>query len=331
MSLTVPGLSRRAFLRAGAMAGGALAVTKLSPVFAQSAPAASIGLALYTVRDLMEHDFEGVLAKVAAIGYQEVETANGFNNMSPKAFRAMLDKYKLKCVSTHTTPVLGTDLEKQWEGFQTMGIQYSREPAPPRPPRAPGVSLGQYMNRNSFLEVEAFGPLQPRLKIEAAQRRAASINEQAKLASKFGIKLFIHNHTGEFERLLDSPKTEMDIYLEETDPALVTLQLDLGWTRIAGVDPLELFKKNPGRYELWHIKDVVGLKTVNPTLSPNERTSSMAFTPVGRGQIDWRPYFAQAELAGMKHFFVEQDNASTFGDSLAAARVSYESLKKIRS
>jgi sugar phosphate isomerase/epimerase len=279
----------------------------------------------------MEHDFEGILAKVAAIGYEEVETANGFNNMSPKAFRALLDKYKLKCPSTHTAPVLGTDLEKQWEGFQIMGIQYSREPNPPRAPRAPGVSLGQYMNRNSFFEVEAFGPLQPRLKIDDAKRRAAKINAEAKTSAKFGIKLFIHNHTGEFEPLLDSPKTEWDIYLEETDPALVTLQLDLGWARIAGVDPIDLFRKSPGRYELWHIKDVVGLKTVNPALSPNERTASMAFTPVGRGQIDWRPYFAQAELAGMKHFFVEQDNASTFGDSLAAARVSYESLKKIRS
>ena len=277
----------------------------------------------------MEHDFEGILAKVAAIGYQEVETANGFNNMSPKAFRTLLDKNKLKCPSTHSAPVLGADLEKQWEGFQTMGIQYSREPAPPRAPRPPGASLGQYMNRNSFFEVEAFGPLQPRQKLDAVKRRAANINEQARISTKFGIKLFIHNHTGEFEPLLDSTKTEWDIYLEETDPTLVTLQLDLGWARIAGVDPIELFRKTPGRYELWHIKDVVGLKTVNPALPPNERTASMAFTPVGRGQIDWGPYFAQAELAGMKHFFVEQDNASTFGDSLAAARVSHESLTKL--
>jgi sugar phosphate isomerase/epimerase len=288
-----------------------------------------IGLALYTVRDLMEHDFERVLGKVAAIGYREVEPANGFNDMSPKAFRAMLDKYKLKCPSTHSAPVLGSDLERQWEGFQAIGIQYSREPTAPRPPRAPGVSLGQYMNRNSFLEVEAFGPVQPRLKIDDAKWRAAKLNEQGKLSAKFGIKLFIHNHTGEFEKLVDSPKTEWDIYLEETDPSLVTFQLDLGWARIAGVDPIDLFKKSPGRYELWHIKDLVGLKTVNQSLSPNERTSSMAFTPVGRGQIDWRPYFAQAELAGMKHFYVEQDNASTFGDSLAAARVSYESLAQI--
>ncbi len=328
MALSRVGVSRRDVMLTGLSAGGLLAA---GGALAQPALRAKIGLALYTVRDLMERDFERILARVAAIGYTEVETANGFNNMTPKAFRAMLDKYKLKLPSTHSTPTIGPDLERQWADFATMGVQYSREPNAPRPPRDPSVSLGQYKTRNSFFEVEAFGPDQPRQTREAVQRRCARINDWAKVSMKHGIKLFIHNHTGEFEPLLDSKQCEYNIFLEELDPALTTLQLDIGWALIAGVDPLAMFAKNPGRYELWHIKDEVGLKTVDRSLSPNARTASMAFTPVGRGQIQWRQYFDQANLAGMKHFFVEQDNASTFGDSLAAARVSHEQLLKILS
>jgi sugar phosphate isomerase/epimerase len=104
------------------------------------------------------------------------------------------------------------------------------------------------------------------------------------------------------------------------------MQLDLGWTYIAGVDPLNLFKAHPGRFELWHIKDGFGLKTVNPSLGPNARVSSMALVPVGTGHIDFKPVFAQASHAGLKHFVIEQDNAAAWGDSLAAARVSYHNL-----
>ena len=113
---------------------------------------------------------------------------------------------------------------------------------------------------------------------------------------------------------------------EETDPALVTMQLDVGWAYIAGIDPIALFTAHPGRFELWHIKDVFGLRTVNPSLGPNARVSSMAIVPVGTGPIDFTPVCAQASLAGLKHFAVEQDNAAAWGDSLAAARVSYHNL-----
>jgi sugar phosphate isomerase/epimerase len=107
------------------------------------------------------------------------------------------------------------------------------------------------------------------------------------------------------------------------------MQLDIGWVYVAGLDPLELFRKNPGRYELWHIKDVFGLKTVNPELSPNQRQSSMAFGPVGTGHIDFKKVFSGAGIAGLKHFAIEQDNAAVWGDSLAAARVSYQNLQTI--
>ena len=347
-------LPRRTFLLQTAGLGGAAVFAGASfraPAQTAAAPdwKQRIGIAFYTVRDLMASNYEGIVAKLAEIGYKEVEPASGYNNMDPKSFRAMLDRYGLKMPSTHTDYPNGTgaELERQLEAQQIMGLRYTEirpAPGPGRKPGSPpprlgpgGVPLppGAYYNTatgivyNSFKELGAFGPNQPRVTLESVKKRAAELNANGKIAKKFGIKLFVHNHTGEFEKLLDSDQTTYDVLLAETDPDLVVMQIDIAWTYIAGVDPIELFKKNPGRYELWHIKDVFGLKTVKPGLSPNERVSSMAFAPVGAGQIDHKTLFNHAKLAGLKHFVVEQDNAACFGDSLAAARLSYENLKAI--
>jgi sugar phosphate isomerase/epimerase len=256
----------------------------------------------------------------------------------------------------------GADLERMLEGFQVMGIKYTEiqsggargggagagaaargaTPAGARGAAAGGpagrpanLPPGAYYDagtgivHNAFKETEAFGPYQPPVPLDSVKRRAAELNANGKIAQKFGLKMLVHNHTGEFEKLTDSPRTTYDVLLEETDPALVTMQIDLGWTYIAGVDPLALFKAHPGRFELWHVKDVFGLKTVNPSLGPNKRVSSTALVPVGSGHIDWKPVFAQAALAGLKHFVVEQDNAAAWGDSLAAARVSFQNLAAV--
>jgi sugar phosphate isomerase/epimerase len=337
-------LLRRSFLKEAAFAATAAFAGGQTRARAQVSPAwkAQIGLALYTVRDLMATDFEGILAKVAQMGYKEIEPANGYNNMNPKAFRAMLDRYGLRMPSTHTNyPTTGPELERQLEAQQMMGLKYTEivsagtRSTPAGADRRPAAEPGAYYNpathvvHNSFKEVAAFGPYQPPAKLDSVKRRAAELNANGKIAGKFGIKLFVHNHTGEFERLGDDDRTSYDVLLAETDPELVTMQLDIGWAYIAGVDPIAMFQKNPGRYELWHIKDVFGIKTVDPKLSPNQRVNSMAFAPVGVGQIDYKKVFDHAGMAGLKHFFVEQDNAASFGDSLAAARVSFENLSKV--
>src|SRR4029079_18760448 len=193
-------------------------------------------------------------------------------------------------------------------------------------PRGAYFNPGTGAVHDAFTEAEAFGPYQPPEPLDTVKRRAAQLNASGRIAQKIGMKLLVHNHTGEFEKLTDSPRTTYDVLLAETDPSLVTMQLDIGGTYIAGVDPIALFKAHPGRFELWHIKDVFGLKTVNPSLGPNARVSSMALVPVGTGHIDFKPVFAQSQLAGLKHFVIEQDNAAAWGDSLAAARVSFQNL-----
>jgi hypothetical protein len=133
-------------------------------------------------------------------------------------------------------------LERQLEGHQVMGIKYTEiraaSPAPgpstPDPRRPATLPPGAYFDagtgrvRNAFKETEAFGPYQPPVSLESVKRRAAQFNADGKVATKFGMKVLVHNHTGEFEKLADSPRTTFDILLEDTDPALVTFQLDLG-------------------------------------------------------------------------------------------------------
>ena len=114
--------NRRTFLKAMAAYGGAMALS------AEAAPPdwkTQVGLELYTVRDLLPKDYEGTVAKVAEIGYKEVEPATDYAGKDPKAFRAMLDRYGLSAPSTHVGATDGPGLEKQLEGFQIMGIRYT--------------------------------------------------------------------------------------------------------------------------------------------------------------------------------------------------------------
>ena len=126
---------RRGFLKdvaligGAAMAAGSLTETLLSAQGAAPAGGANwrqqVGLELFTVRNMLPKDYEGTLAKIAAIGYKEIEPADPYNNhMDPKAYRAMLDKHGLTMPSTHSGATEGPGLEKELEGFQIMGLKY---------------------------------------------------------------------------------------------------------------------------------------------------------------------------------------------------------------
>ena len=291
-------MDRRAFLAAS---GAGLLLAQTAPEWKRQ-----IGLELYTVRDLLPKDYEGTLAKVAEIGYKEVEPATNYANMEPKQFRAMLDKFGLSAPSTHVGATDGPDLEKQLAGFRIMGIKYTEI-------RGGGPGGGAPQSE------------------ESVKRTAQQINKHGETVRKFGMKMLIHNHTEEFQPLPGSSLRPYDILLAETDPALVAMQLDIGWASVAGQNVLEMFQKHPGRFELWHVKDARGIKTMSPQMTQQERHRAAMLVPVGQGDVDYKPIFAAAGQAGMKHFCVEQDNAADWGDSVAAARVSYQNLVKILS
>jgi sugar phosphate isomerase/epimerase len=87
-----------------------------------------------------------------------------------------------------------------------------------------------------------------------------------------------------------------------------------------------MFKRNPGRYELWHVKDAVGIRPRTPEMSLSDRRRMSYFVPAGLGQVDLATVFANANIAGLKHIGIEQDNPASWGDSLSAARVNYNNV-----
>lgn len=106
------------------------------------------------------------------------------------------------------------------------------------------------------------------------------------------MKLAYHNHDFEFKKF--GNQTGYDILLQETDKKLVDFELDLYWAVRSGNDPLQLFKANPGRFTMWHVKDM-------------DKSKADWNTEIGEGSIDFKAIFAESKLSGMKHFFVEQE------------------------
>ena len=354
------GKSRREFLKDAARYAGALSTAgyaaNLGVPFARAAQGGGapdwtkqVGLELFTVRDQMTDpkSYEATLAKVAEIGYKEIELAGGYAGLNPaveadaKKFRALIDSYGLSMPSTHSGASEGPDLEKQLAGFQIMGIQYAgisspsngrgrgRGPGGGAPP--PAAPTGGMDDRRQYRlgMAPGAGPLRmgSAQTVDDVKRTAAEYNRHGEMGKKFGIKMLIHNHTMEFQPCSDNPNlTPHDILLSETDPELVVIQLDIGWATVAGKNVVEMFQKHPGRFALWHVKDATGLKHMTPDMDENARMLAATIVPIGEGEIDYKTIFSSAQLAGMRHFAIEQDSAAAWGDSIAAARVSYKNL-----
>ena len=264
-----------------ACAGGAISG-------ATSSRANDIGLQLYTVRDLIEKDFDGTLERVAQIGYNNVEFA-GYYNRTPEQVRATLDRLKLRSSSSH------------------IGAQLMRQDA------AAQIRIAKVIGQE-HITIPSY-PFAKDGGVDAWKQGAAEFNRWGALCKDAGLRLAYHNHAPEFAKLEGGP-TGYDVLMREADPALVDFELDLYWTVFADQDPLALFARYPGRFAMWHVKDmqmVQGAKTM---------------APVGGGTIDFRAMFARASQAGLRHFFVEHDNSSSYpGGSLASIQASYSALR----
>lgn len=321
---------RRAFLRELAVVGvSASALGCLTRVAPAGGPASNasptpltvdaIGLQLYTVGDLLRQDFGGTIEQVAAIGYKQVEFA-GYFNKSPDEVRALLDRFALKSPSTHIgMDLLRRDLPAQIHIAQVIGHEYITIP-----------SLGRSET--------------PMNTADAWKRVAAECNEMGTKVKAAGLKLAFHSHTGEFVDV-GGGKTGMDIFVTETDPSLFNFEMDLGWARVANQDPVAWFKRYPGRFRMWHIKDFENLAAAqvrqaevfrNPTVRDGVRNGGVTQAgrpaPIGAGDIDFKPILGAWRVAGLEHFFVEQDGAAQWpGGSLTAITTSYRAMRALLS
>jgi len=270
--------SRRNFLASAALLSAGVLV---SPSLLAAPKKRYIGLQLYTVRDAMAKDPAGTLAQLAKIGYNSVEGATytgsqKFYGMSAKEFAALLKRNGMIMPSSHYR--LG---EEQMNGGAVKGTMLHDWDRAVDDAAAAGV---KYMVCAYLAESE-------RGTLDHYKYVADQLNKAGERCQKAGLQLCYHNHDFEFQA--QDGQLPYDLLLA-TDKKLVKMELDLYWVSKAGKDPLDLFKQHPGRFPLWHVKDM-------------DKTPKQFFTEVGNGSIDFKKIFAQAQLAGLQYFFVEQD------------------------
>jgi len=283
--------TRRDFLKQSSLLTASLIISKEDWFFEPQ----KIGLQLYTLRNEMGKDAKGTLAKVAAQGYKTVETF-GYGNgkwfgMNAAELRAELKSLGLTTPSGHTFPAsvfLSSGWEEKW-----------------KPAVADAKAVGQEYIVVPWMEE------QYRTDINNFKKLAAVLNKAAEICKQAGIKLAYHNHDFEFAPLAGT--NGFDVLLKDTDPKLVFFEMDIYWVSKAGKDPLSFFSKYPGRFAMWHVKDM-------------DNTPQKNFTEVGSGVIDFKKIFTHAKQSGMKYFFVEQDQCP--GAPLDSTAKSIAYLKK---
>jgi sugar phosphate isomerase/epimerase len=295
--MTLHAMNRRTFLETATTVTAATLLTSRLGWAAGDHKIDKVGVQLYTVRDLMKSDFEGTIAKVAAIGYKEVEFA-GYFGRTPQQVRAVLDKNGLKAPATH---VQYDELDEKFpaviEASKTIGLEYIVCPWIPEDLRK-----------------------SPDIWKQASEK----FNRCGEQSKKAGMQFAYHNHW--FEFLPVDGKLPYDALLELCDKDLVKMELDLCWITTAGGDPLKYFDRYPGRFPLVHVKDLKKLPVITAG-GPQNFGDTVDLTEVGSGIIDWKRIFAASDKAGIKHYIVEHDHPKAPLESIAG---SYAYLNKLR-
>ncbi|MCP9235738.1 sugar phosphate isomerase/epimerase [Lewinella sp. JB7] len=256
------------------------------------------GLALYTLRDTMASNPRGVLKEVADLGYEYVEAAGyqdgKFYGMAPKEFKAYLAEVGLKPMSTHHGDVTLDNADEMIAAAKEAGFEYFVIPVPP---------MGHF----------TFDPATRTLGMSGSVAEVMDIiNEIAAKCAAAGIKCLYHNHDFEFRENAEGI-VPIDYFIEHSDPDHLNFQMDLYWVTRAGADPVAYFKKAPGRFKAWHVKDM---------------DAEGRFAPVGTGSIDFARILKEKEVSGMEFYLVEQD--ATFNETpLQAIRISHAGLEEI--
>ena len=235
------------------------------------------GLALYTVRENMGEDAKATLQKVADAGYAYIEAAGyadgKFYGMDPQDFKSYVESIGLTPVSTHMGGVTLENADQQIADTKAAGFEYFTIPVPP---------MGMF----------TFDPENRTMGMKGTMEDFAEIlTTIGKKCEAAGLKLLYHNHDFEYKNNEDGIKPIVYL-LENTDPKYVNFQMDLYWVTRAEADPVSYFEKYPGRFKLWHVKDM---------------DEEGKFAPVGEGTIDFKRILDKKDISGMEKYFVEQD------------------------
>ena len=264
---------RRNFIK---QTGLALVACSIAPGFSfTSKEKESLGIQLYSLRDTISQNPKKILRKLANIGFNEIETY-GYNDgkfwgLSVAELKEELTKNNLTSPSGHYD---GNSLIKgDFENFKEI-ISVARE-LDQKYIIIPSIAENLRKSKSDYLNI------------------AEKFNEAGEICKSAGITLAYHNHTFEFKSMDDS--TGYEILINNTDKNMVTFEMDIYWVVRAGQDPVSLFQKYPGRFKLWHVKD---MHKKNPELN----------TEIGNRNIDYKELYNNAKVSGVEHYILEQEN-----------------------
>lgn len=315
---------RRKFLKTASLG---LSAAFISPYLLQSCESSSndgspfhhLGIQLFTVRDLLAVDPVLTLKNIHKIGFKHVETFgledDTFWGLSPAELKSVLKENKLSTYSGHYDLADYLDREKGSTDHIERYIEIAHE-------------LGQKYIIAPIPPIEKVNDLQP----EDYQFMAEQLNKLGEMSKKAGIKAGYHNHHWELKTFGNGTKG-LDILLAFTEPDLVEFQLDVFWLEKAGYSALSYFDKYPGRFGLWHIKDM-DRNHADPLfgdepkeLTMEELASEIKFAEVGSGAIKYGNIAEEADKAGLKYAFLEQDEIY-MEDKFASLKKSYDYIQK---
>lgn len=303
--------TRRNFLKTSCtVAAGSLFFTKGVQAAFKPAPMPPPGIQLFTFFNVIDTDVAGTLKKIAAVGYKEIESAfskkGGYYGMKPKAFQQLLQ-----------------DMGLSWKAHHVIGAPF-KMPANAKPITGPDgkpITIPPMRNlkenRQELVDEAAEGgvpylvcastPIGTMAEIKSS---IDVLNKTGEACKKAGIQFAYHNHDAEFRPV--EGNLPYELFLKETSPDAVKMELDVAWATKGGKDPVALFNEHPGRFPLWHVKDL------------DEKRETIL--PLGSGTIDYGRVFAAAETAGLKQFFIEHDMPA---DPFASITTSMASLREM--
>lgn len=275
--------NRRDFIRTSA--AGVIGLTALGTYACKQAvpdkKSFGVGIQLYTIRDAMAADVTGSLKKVSDLGYKNLELAdysNGkFYGYAPREFKKIVNDLGMDILSSHTqveaAGITIDNAKKMADDHAELGVKYCVQP---------------WINDEDR-------------NVETYKKMIADWNEVGRIMKEVGIQFAYHNHNFEFAST-DGLVPYYDIFLAEMDPDLITMEIDTYWATKAGQDVVEMFNKYPGRFQLFHFKDM------SEQSAPFYDVIKDDITSVGAGLIDFKRIYEARETAGMKYLFVEDDN-----------------------
>ena len=254
-----------------------------------------IGLQLFSVRDAMAKDPKGTLVALKAMGYQDFETygydpkTETIYGYSLKEFKAILDELELTTTSGHygfSDYFNATEEELDWFVAQCIKAAKSLD--------SPYITWPwihpDHRNAEDF------------------KRLAQLLNRIGKQVTEAGLGFAYHNHGYEFEDW--NGTTGYEIILNQTNPDWVKLQMDMYWAVHSGTTPKALVAQQPGRFVMWHIKDMDKL--------------TRDYTELGNGSIDYLSMLPDPQTSGLVYYYIEQGgNFAVNSMESAATSIAY--------